>query len=371
MPAFSQRICESVHWRFTRICAFRDTLLARLGPRFFVSLRWPWPIPKPWQRKRLLLSPSGGGIGDTLMCTPILAEIKRRNPDCQITFLTKYPALLAHCSSSITIEHYTTPRAKHATRLAYDHLIPPHNDRPVAHSPQLAPSSDHLYQREPCKSSDYPCTPNRPLITVMAECVGLYFASDQLTCGIPKVSADFTKTVALLGRPLVVVQTCAGDWTPNKDWPASHWVELIGHLGSTGLHVVEAGTQSPLPSRYMADNFRSLVCQTTIEEFAYVISQATVFIGPVSGGMHLANAYKIPSVIIYGGYESPDGHLYRNAIALASKVPCAPCWLTTPCPYNRACLQDISPRAVYEAVLQHLHATRPTAHGGEGGVERP
>jgi ADP-heptose:LPS heptosyltransferase len=85
-----------------------------------------------------------------------------------------------------------------------------------------------------------------------------------------------------------------------------------------------------------------------------MIGQADLFVGPPSSGMHLANSYRVPSVIIYGGYESPMSYNYPQSEALYNSVVCAPCWKTTECPYARECLHGITPKDVFERMAKRL-----------------
>ena len=90
---------------------------------------------------------------------------------------------------------------------------------------------------------------------------------------------------------------------------------------------------TPLSASAYRENFISLVGGTTLEELAYIISVADLFVGPVSGGMHLANAFHVPAVIIVGGYEAPAGYPYKDVSFFYSPVECAPCWAKT-CPFD-------------------------------------
>ena len=113
----------------------------------------------------------------------------------------------------------------------------------------------------------------------------------------------------------------------------------------------EAERRHPGTTAYLwGARFHSFAGATTLEEFAWIISQAAVFVGPSSGGMHLANAFQVRSVIIFGGYESPEGYQYPRTQAFDSAVSCAQCWLTTPCPYKLKCLTAIHPEDVFRAV---------------------
>ena len=83
------------------------------------------------------------------------------------------------------------------------------------------------------------------------------------------------------------------------------------------------------------------------------MSQASVFAGPTSGGMHLANAFERPSVIIIGGYEGPKGYDYPMT-TFYTAVPCAPCWLGKECPHELRCHMAIEPAQVAAAVREKL-----------------
>ena len=190
--------------------------------------------------------------------------------------------------------------------------------------------------------------PTRPLITLMAECVGLDLQADQLDPPAVTPTSGLRAARESLSGPLIVVQPQASQWTPNKQWPVESWEELIRLLAAE-FEVVEVGKETLFPQHEFGPRFRSLAGETTMEDFAWIISQAAVFLGPVSGGMHFADAFRIRSVIIYGGYESPEGHRYPLTQAFYTPVPCAPCWLTTACPYDRKCLSAIQPETVFRA----------------------
>jgi len=80
------------------------------------------------------------------------------------------------------------------------------------------------------------------------------------------------------------------------------------------------------------------------------MTAADLHVGPDSGPMHVAAAAGTPSVVIYGGYIDPANTLYPGNVALTVPVSCSPCWLRSPCPFERRCLSGISPGSVEEAV---------------------
>ena len=280
-------------------------------------------------RSRLKLFTRGGGIGDEMLSLSIIAEIKRLNPTCHITFFTRHP-IISNGSKDVDVVMTTRdPDDKEWIQLSYEHQVPP----------------------------------RRPIITLMAECVGMDLRVDHLAPPTVEVSEEFRNRVAALPRPLIVIQPRASKWTPNKDWPSPYWVQLLEMIAAEDTcHVVEVGVQ-PIdyePKGY-PHSFTTLAGLTSVEEYIYLIGQGDLFVGPPSSGMHLANSFRVPSVIIYGGYESPMSYNYPQSEALYNAVECAPCWKTTECPYNRECLHGIAVTEVFDRMVKRLPAlvTKP------------
>jgi ADP-heptose:LPS heptosyltransferase len=258
-------------------------------------------------------------VGDELMALPILTEIKRRNPGCHITFFSFHPGLFRGHPAIDVIEPRTFENPDPPSlRLAYDYLLPP----------------------------------PRPLMQLMGESIGFSMTFDQLERPPVPLPADPGEHLRGLPRPWFVIQTRSSGWTSNKDWPIESWDALVKGLAEIGS-VIEVGTKMPLPASDYGENFVSLVGGTSVEEFAHIVSAADLFVGPISGGMHLADAFGVPAVIIVGGYEEPSGHPYKRMSFLYTAVECAPCWART-CSFGLKCLRAITPAAVLAEVKLRL-----------------
>ena len=320
----TSRIAAAIRWRINAAEMWWDGFLAHRGPRVFIALHWPWPFKKPWQRRRLTVT-TAGGIGDELMAATVCAEIKRRNPSCSIRFVSRYPEMFEGVVDEV--ERHDPARTRRALLLKYHHVIPP----------------------------------PRPLVTLMAECAGLEFRTPKLIA--PRVSASeaLQAEIECVPRPRIAVQPISSKWTPNKTWPVEHWRALLSQLSTLG-HVIELGTETMFPNRRteFGERYHSFAGRTSPAEFGWIISKCDLFIGPSSGGMHLANAFGIPSLIIFGGYESPDGYNYPST-NFYTPVECAPCWLTTNCPYGWKCLHAISPEAVFGAARNAIEMKSQSA----------
>lgn len=318
------KIRGGLEWRLRRFVFLRDRFLALQGPDFFIHAHWPWPMKKPWERARLRLVGPGRGIGDELMCTPIFREIKRRNPCCKITFIASHLDLFVGNPNIDELIPYSPDEARRAIMLGYNHAIPP----------------------------------PRPLISLMAECVGIKMFSNRLDCAEPPSNPEILRLIETIPTPRIVIQTKASDWTPNKEWPAEYWQELIQRLAAN-FWVIEVGVRSPLPPSFQHPRMISLVGKTELCDFVAVIKRASIFVGPVSGGMHIANAFRIPAFILFGGYESPRGFAYSEVTPFFR--PCDCFWKTTPCPNGLRCMRSIKPEQVANAVYQTLHQDLGTA----------
>jgi ADP-heptose:LPS heptosyltransferase len=193
--------------------------------------------------------------------------------------------------------------------------------------------------------------PRVHLVQIFADCLGLRVRDIRTDCVIdPALVAGFRAKWAHLPRPHIVVSRHGSSWTPNKEWPNAYWRELIRRLAGRAA-VIEIGVSAQSPTDSFGPHYVDLRSRTSLNEFIATIAAADLHIGPVSAPVHIAAAAGKRSVVIIGGYEHPSNTNYPGNIALYTPVECAPCWLRTPCPHDRKCLNVISPRQVEEAAL--------------------
>jgi ADP-heptose:LPS heptosyltransferase len=313
----AERLTLSWIWKKMQWQEFWGGFFNSHSPSLRRALCWPWPLKKPWQRRTLTICSYGGGLGDELMAAAICREIKTRNPDCRVTILSRFPELIARCGVADEVQPHTRLAEIAACSLRYGPPVPPAREIP----------------------------------RMMAECVGLDLSLSR--CAAPQVEPGDATRAALsaLPGPLVVVQPLSSKWSPNKNWPAERWHELVAQLLAAGCSVVEVGAEPLEPPLPAAGRFISLVGKTSLADYAWTVSQAAAFIGPVSSGMHLASGYGVPAFIIIGGYEAPTGFAYEGVTTFYTAVPCAPCWIPDQCPHQRRCLTEIAPATVRDAVL--------------------
>lgn len=282
------------------------------------QLEYPLGLFSPNRKKEIFISrPSA--LGDVLMCTPALREFKKQNPDIKIHFFTNYEQLVRGLPYIDEVHSYDK-RPWDGIEFKYEDSIPP-----MRHITEIF--ADQL---------------NIEVTDVLPDCI------------LPKREMEIISSrFYTLPRPWFVINRTAGPWTPNKDWDNNYWDRLISCLLNLGS-VFELGMGS-VSRALPRPNYINLVGKTSLSEMIALIASADVNMGPVSGPIHIAAAVKVPSVVIYGGYELASCSEYPLNINLTTPLDCSPCWLRSPCPIGKQCLSAIGPEQVLESVEKILN----------------
>ena len=300
----------------------KDQLIAARRRRIAQSgklarlLLFPRPGLRPYQRPLLNVARKTG-IGDVIMCTAVLRAAKQANPHGHIRFYTGFPEL--------------------AQGLPYIDEVLPFDAR--------VPGSIYL---------EYEKTVPTPvhLTRLMGDRIGVEVTDPQPDCVIDGALVEaYQNAWRHLPRPWVIVLRRASRYTPNKDWPNANWDELVARVAVTST-LIEIGDAPDAPSPIPVGNYIDLRGQTTLTQLTAAISAADIHVGPVSGPMHIAGAAGTPTVVIIGGYEHPVNAHYEGNVEFYTQVPCAPCWLRTPCPFDVKCLRAIGAGEVFAAIAE-------------------
>lgn len=303
-----------------------------------VPLRRAWYASRlhtAWAHPALDIRPDDG-LGDTLILTPALRELKRVNPDCYVRFYTNFPTLVRDLSYIDEVLPYDAApvnslRGDYGQLLSHGmHLFRISGRRRVIKLP-VPLAQAHLARLTGCilgvKPQDV-----RPDCVIRRSLVNRWRQEWQS-----------------LPRPRIVMNRNSSGSPPNKDWPGEYWNRLIDRL-EPYAGVIDVGVDNPTQTDARSPNYLDLRGRTTIDEFVAAIAAADMHVGPISGPVHVAAAAGTPSVVIYGGAEHPSNTAYPNNVALYTGLNCAPCWLTDPCPYGLKCMIAISPETVENAV---------------------
>ncbi len=135
-------------------------------------------------------------------------------------------------------------------------------------------------------------------------------------------------------------------------------VVIIGAKGEERLgHEIAAR----LPSRSLV-----LSGATTIRELMAAVKRCGMLLTNDTGPMHIASAFQVPVVAIFGPTDWRTTSPFGSAHAIVRQpVDCAPCLLRE-CPIDHRCMTRVSVDQVYEACLSSLSGRR-----GLSSLSRP
>lgn len=144
-----------------------------------------------------------------------------------------------------------------------------------------------------------------------------------------------------------------------KRWPADRFVALAKKiLSETGLHVVVlAGPDDSFCEVFNeidSNRFLNLQGKTTLKESMSILAHAKVCIGNDSGMNHIAEAYGVPCVTLFGPTDPRFGFAPHGSksLYLSKEMFCKPCSTTgkKPCYRDRLyCMEEISVDEVFSA----------------------
>jgi hypothetical protein len=255
-----------------------------------------------------------GGLGDHIMCSAVARELRRRGTKT-VWQLTPFAEVFTGNSDVVAV-----PADFRLHRLCALLGIP-------------------------CVDLEYPSPPATHLIADMCAKVGIRGVVDLR----PRVLLSDAERGEgkVVSRSQIAIQTSSSAARypmQNKQWPHERF-QVVADALKAEFDLVQLGAASDPALRDVLD----LRGKTTVRQSAAILSQSQVFIGLVSGVMHLARAVECRSVIVYGGRENPSQSGYSANENLHWNGPCAPCWLRNDCDFDRRCMSEILPEHVIAA----------------------
>lgn len=334
----------------------------------------------------LIIAPSW--LGDALLAQPLLALLKRAEPQTRIEVLASHwtaPLFSRMTEVDALIDHPFTHgrfdllgryrlgrslarRAASAEFFERAYILP--NSWKSALVPFFAGIPERIgYHGEArfCLLTDRRQLDAQRHPRLVERYAALAFAAGHpLPAELPRprlVSSSEARHAArqALGLPLVVAPYifCPGaEYGPAKRWPASHFAALARHLASAGHPVWLLGSpkDAALGAAIAADSggqALNLCGRTTVAQAIDLIAGAQAVVSNDSGLMHVAAALGRPLVALYGssspGYTPP---LSPRAKILYRHLPCSPCF-ERDCPLGHFdCLNGLAPETVAAAVAE-------------------
>lgn len=356
------------------------------------------PLPLPWANSRNLLAMRLDNIGDVIMTGPALRAIKETLPQAKLTLMAS-PSGSQAAALLPWVDQVLPWRVlwQDLGSLAFDpdrewHLIQTLQEQqfdaaicftsfsqsphPPAFACALAGIPLRLGESKEwvtgVLSDAIPAAPDtlhqveRNLRLV--ESIGFQVSDRSLTVEIP-ASAHQTiwQRLADFGLPAGDPYLLLNPWTScqSRNYSWERFALAARQLGQiTGWPVVVTGMEKdrdrsrPLLT-LLGETAIDLIGATNLVELTALIAHARLLLSNNTSTMHLADATRTPSVILFAGTEYEEQWQPRSCPLrlLRQPTPCSPCYAFT-CPYNLECL-DISYEQVVTAALELLQGTMP------------
>jgi len=266
-----------------------------------------------------------GALGDVLMTTAAVKELRRKYPTAHIRYVT-HPTSLPMLEGNADINEVATESKLADKTILFNY--PMHEGYPnVALRKHIA----HHFAE--CAEVALPKN-WKPILNLLPD---------------SNINLEYKK-------PVITFAVRTG-WSRYKEWPLERWPELIKLFPEYQWVQLGAAGETEI------DGAHSMLGKLTLRESFSVLQQSKLFVGLDSVFNHVAAALEIPSVIMFGS-TSPLGSGYKTAANLWSELECSPCYKEDntkavhkkpPCPYSHKCMVDfMSVEKVAEAARHKL-----------------
>ncbi|MFC2166791.1 glycosyltransferase family 9 protein [Acidobacteriota bacterium] len=340
------------------------------------------------------------GFGSIIMTTPLLAEMKKNYPECEIHFLT-FSENVPICESISLIDKTLYLEKSSSWKFVFSlvknfRLIRKRNYDAVLNLEffsnftlilsalskagiVLCFGGRHEYSKRLChriisyENSTHVTykfrnflkiieiesfQENRPLVRL-----------EESSHAKKKISELLERHRVQTGKDLlIIVNINSSEMSDIRKWPIENYQQIISFLLSKqNVKILLIGGKedvsyvSQLDKRVLGDKERiiNLAGQISLKELISLMKMSYLYIGNDSGPLHLAEACSLPNVSFFGP-ESPDayGHPGDKNYIFYSGLPCSPCLNVyknkdTSCLDNK-CLKKIEPAEVIK-VLQEKY----------------
>ncbi len=270
--------------------------------------------------RTVFLRRTSNGLGDNLLLTALLPEMRKRMPAHKIVVETPWVELFTANPHAdwVTDKHIKT--TKRHTKPVY--RVEKRGDRPfleqmMSHIDSEGAVAPHIYLTED----------------------EIQYAGDEYP-----------------GRYIVICPTGKNLFSSNRrEWGLDRFQDLRDLLSE--YRFIQVGLARDQLLSNVVDA-RGLA----VRESAAIIQNAWFFLGLEGGFMHVSRAVDTRSVIIFGGYILPEVSGYPENVNISSEADCSPCYNShvsrTPCDCMK-CMKAISPGMVYDRIrLEFIESDR-------------
>lgn len=320
-------------------------------------------------------------LGDAVMATPILQDVRKKFPDAKITALAQSTTAILLAEDPYIDEFITFSRNKESIKSALKNIKEKNFDLGLLLTGSFSSAwwfykakiphrlgfkmhwrsllltegvkipdnyeKQHLVvtYKELLKPLDIPLSNTDPEL----------FIKEQ-----EKLDAEsFLEEHNIYPENILIGVNPGAAYGSAKCWPEERFKELSKRLlQDPKVRLIYFGDKN---SKTLVDKICeglsprviNLANKTTLRELMALTARCHLFITNDSGPMHIASALKTPLVAIFGSTNEVKTGPYNGGTVIHKHVPCSPCYLRK-CPIDFRCMLEISVDDVYKEVKKGL-----------------
>ncbi|MCH9627497.1 MAG: ADP-heptose--LPS heptosyltransferase 2 [Chlamydiales bacterium] len=325
-------------------------------------------------------------LGDAVMATPILTDLRKKWPEASITAMCQGAVGSLLIGNPHLNEIYAFSRSNEflrrvANRDLIERLRQGRYDLGLL-LPNSFSSAWWLWRGEVKERIGFATDWRSPFLTqalpVPKECGQEHLVTTYkrllLPLGIPLsdtdpelfVTKEETEAVKQLLAQLNVPEKCTlvginpgAAYGSAKCWLPERFRAVIQKLlEDPNLYVLCFGDQEGAPlvhtiCKDMPERVVNVAGDTSLRELIALIQRCSVFLTNDSGPMHIAAALEIPLVALFGSTNEIATGPYKQGEVIHKHVSCSPCYKRT-CPIDFRCMKQIEADEVYSALISQL-----------------
>lgn len=329
----------------------------------------------------LLVNPAH--LGDVVISTAVLREVKSKIPACKVDFLVgdwaapvikEHPGVhqtfyISHVYANRSEDSPLEKRQKYERQL--NEVMPQLNAisyDAIFFLNSYEPSFISLFKDFGCSLIGLISAGGAPLLSFRGDGAAVHEVQIQASLLTPWIGdvkradqyqpwlktieiSDQSKNELELAKPYVVIHPGSGN--PAKEWPIENWMQVINALAHYDLDIVITGhgeREKNQANLLMGDRRINLTGRLNFDQFIGVIEGAKAVLCVDSVAGHIAGAYDTNALIVGNGLSKIERWhpLGDRIILLQKKMPCSPCH-SNPCA-QRTCITSITP----QMLINHL-----------------
>jgi ADP-heptose:LPS heptosyltransferase len=266
--------------------------------------------------------------GDVMVAASVAAAIKKRTPNCSITFATKCPDML--------LKH---PYIDYVETLSGEQGIITSVD-----------GFDATYDMD----NAYELFPKKHMLDAYANRAGV-LREDCKICLTCEPIFDIK-----LPSDYIVIHPGRTSWV-GRHWDAKRFNEIARRLRNLGNFVVLIGSQEGADALPAANlDLRGI---TTIPQLGTVIRGAKFFVGIDSLPMWIAQTFDIPGLCFFGCVDPKTRLIGKMQAVQQTGISCLgchnsqpiPCVGTSTCPYGQPVCERLTVDQFWQALMENPH----------------